>query len=180
MNARDPEEWVNEPMRRALDGVLYRWLALFCAPVAVAVVHRLNDVGWIDEALHLGLPAFLVGYIVVHLVGRLFWRGRDSSDGWMRAEETDRVSVAVTRTIGWVAVIGTGLAMIATLGTLHEPKELLMEVLVWFMLYFPLYAVAVWVTIDCAHHRLARGVNESRRRIQAYWHELGASGRPRG
>ena len=108
MDARDPQQWVDEPLRRALDGVLYRWLALFCAPVAAAVIHKAVGSDQINDAVHLCLPVFLTGYIVVHLVGRLFWHGSQPADGWIRASQTDRGTVALTRTIGWVALVGAG------------------------------------------------------------------------
>ena len=53
-----------------------------------------------------------------------------------------------------------------------------MEVLLWFPLYFPLYCLAVWVTIDCAQHRLGRGVDEAQHRFQEYWHRVGSTRRP--
>jgi hypothetical protein len=178
MDGRDPHEWVNEPLRQALDGVLYRWLALFCAPVAIAAVHKLAGDPSLDCALHVCLPAFVAGYVGVHLVGRLFWHGRGPLDGWSRAREADRGTVALTRTIGWVALVGAGLAIVAPLGTLEDPHQFLMEVLLWFPLYFPLYCLAVWVTIDCARHRLGKGVDASQHRVLEYWHEVGRTGRP--
>jgi hypothetical protein len=36
----------------------------------------------------------------------------------------------------------------------------------------PLYSLAVWVTLDCAEHRLGRGVEESRRRVDLYWRHI--------
>lgn len=177
MDARDPQQWVNEPLRRALDGVLYRWLALFCVPVAAAAIHRLASDPTVDRAIHVGVPLFLAAYIGVHLVGRIFWH-REPADGWVRAGQADRATVALTRTIGWATLFGAGLAIIAPLGTLQEPRQFLMEVLLWFPLYFPLYCLAVWVTVDCARHRLGKGVDASQHRIVEYWHQVGRSGRP--
>jgi hypothetical protein len=178
MDAREPQDWVDEPLRHALDGVLYRWLALFCIPVAAAVVHKLAGSSTVDGLLHLCVPLALAGYIGVHLVGRLFWHDRLPADGWDRAAASDRSTVAITRTTGWVAMIGAGLAMVAPLGSLGEPRQFLMEVLLWFPLLFPLYSLAVWVTIDCARHRLGRGVDEARHRFQEYWSRVGSSHRP--
>ena len=177
MAARDPESWVSEPLRRALDGVLYRWLALFCTPVAAAALHKAFGAGPIDQAVHAGIPLFLIGYIGVHLAGRRR-RNRGSPDGWLQARQVDHGTVAVARTIGLVTVIGAGLSLVAPLGTLREPRQFLMEVLLWFPLLFPLYAAAVWVTIDCARHRLGRGVEDAQHRIQQYWRQVGDSGRP--
>jgi hypothetical protein len=177
MDARDPQQWVDEPVRHALDAVLYRWLALFCAPVAVAVVHKLaSDHPTIDSAVHLGLPLFLVAYISVHLVGR-FWRRRGAPDGWACAEHADHGTVAVTRTIGWVAVIGSAMACVAPLGSMGDPRTFLEEVLLWSMVLVPLYCLAVWVTIDCARHRLGRAVDASRKRVFDYWHDVAGAGR---
>jgi len=178
MNGREPRDWVNEPVRQALDGVLYRWLALFCAPVAIAAVHKMAGDPSLDCALHVCLPAFLAGYVGIHLLGRLFWHGRGPADGWSRAVEADRGTVALTRTIGWVALFGAGMAIIAPLGTFEDPHRFLMEVLLWFPLYFPLYCLAVWVTIDCARHRLGKGVDAAQHRVFEYWHEVGRSGKP--
>jgi hypothetical protein len=180
MDARDPQRWVDEPVRRALDGVLYRWLALFCAPVACAVVHRVSSEATLDHAIHLCLPLFLAAYIAVHLVGRLFWRCTLPQEGWIRAAQADRATVALTRTVGWVTLIGAGLAIIAPLGTIAEPRQFLMEVLLWFPLLFPLYSLAVWVTVDCARHRLGRGVDEAQHRFQEYWQQVGRAGHSPG
>jgi carbon starvation protein CstA len=177
MDARDPQQWVNEPLRRALDGVLYRWLALFCVPVAAAAIHKMAASGTVDGVIHLCIPIFLAGYVGVHLVGRIFWR-KEPDDGWTRAGQADRATVALTRTIGWVTVVGAGLAIVAPLGTLLEPRQFLMEVLLWFPLLFPLYALAVWVTIDCAQHRLGKGADQSEQRFHEYWRRVSSSGRP--
>lgn len=177
MTARDPEHWIREPVRRALDGVLYRWLALFCTPVVAAALHKVAGSGPVDQAVHAGIPLFLIGYLAVHLAGRVR-RNRGSPGGWLTASEVDRGTVALVRTVGLVTIIGAGLAIVAPLGTLAEPRQFLMEILMWFPLLFPAYAAAVWVTIDCAEHRLGRGVDEERRRIQQYWRQVGDSGRP--
>lgn len=180
MDARDPQQWVDEPLRRALDGVLYRWLALFCVPVAAAVLHKLSGDPSVDHLVHVCVPLALAGYIGIHLVGRCFWRCRLPADGWERAVQADRPTVVITRTIGWATLIGAGLAIAAPLGTLAEPRKFLMEVLLWFPLLFPLYALAVWVTIDCARHRLGRGVDRSQHRFQEYWQEVKRAGHPPG
>lgn len=172
MNEQDPRDWATEPLRRALDGILYRWVALFGLPVVAAAIHATGGgKGWIDPFIHVGLGAFLVGFIGVHLLGRL-WRRRGTPDGWQQAEEVDHGTVTVARLIGWTVMIGASLALIAPLGTLADPKQFGMEVLLWFPLLFPLYCLAVWVTLDCARDRLGRAVEESRRRFHQYWHDI--------
>ena len=176
LESRDPAAWVNEPVRRALDGVLYRWLALFAASVMAAVAHKIANDGPIDRLVHIGLPLFLVGYVMVHLAGRL-WRRRGDPGGWRQARDVDRGTLLLARSVGWVALFGGALAVIATLGTLGEPRQMLMEILLWTPLMLPLYSLAVWVTLDCAEHRLGRGVEESRRRVDLYWrHVAGRAG----
>jgi hypothetical protein len=168
---RDPAAWMNEPVRRALDGVLYRWLALFAVSVTAAVGHKLANGGPADRLVHVGLPMFLVAYIAVHLVGRV-WRRRGDPGGWRQARDADRWTELLARSVGWVALFGGALAVIATLGTLGEPRQMLMEILLWTPLMLPLYSLAVWVTLDCAEHRLGRGVEESRRRVDLYWRHI--------
>lgn len=176
LERRDPVSWVNEPVREALDGVLYRWIALFGASVLSAVAHKLANEGPVDRLVHVGLPLFLASYIALHLVGRL-WRRRGDPEGWARAREADRATALVARSVGWVALFGCALAVIATLGTLGEPRQMLTEILLWTPLMLPLYSLAVWVTLDCAEHRLGRGVEESRRRVDLYWrHVAGRAG----
>jgi hypothetical protein len=171
MEWQDPGTWATEPMRRALDGILYRWVALFGLPVLAAILHAIGaSHEWLDTLVHVGLAAFLVGFIVVHLVGRI-WRRHGAPDGWTQAAEADRGTVAVARVVGWTVVIGAGLAIIAPLGSLGDAKQFGMEILLWFPLLFPLYCLAAWCTIDCARDRLGRAASESRQRLQDYWRD---------
>jgi hypothetical protein len=174
---QDPSYWATEPLRCALDAIVYRWVALFGLPVVAAVIHATGGgKGWLDPFIHAGQGAFLVGFIGVHLLGRL-WRRHGSPGGWQQAVEVDRGTVTVARLIGWTVMIGTGLALIAPLGTLADPKQFGMEVLLWFPLLFPLYCLAVWVTIDCARDRLGRAVEESQRRFHQYWRDIAQQGK---
>jgi hypothetical protein len=169
MDGRDPREWATEPLRSALDGILYRWITLFALAVVAAVVHALaRGTEPLNTVVHVGQGAFLVGFIGVHLLGRL-WRGRGAADGWQQAREADHATVTVARTVGWAVLVGAALALIAPLGSLADPKGFGMEVLLWCPVLFPLYCLAVWVTLDCAKHRLGRAVNESQRRFHEYW-----------
>jgi hypothetical protein len=174
----DPQRWALEPVRRALDGVLYRWVALFGTAVAAALVHALNGGAQpIDRMVHIGLPAFLAVFVLVHLVG-LIWRRHGATDGWEQASSADHATVLVARSVGWVILVGAALAVVAPLGTLSHFKAFWMEVLLWFPLYFPLYCAAVWLTIGCARDRLGRGVEESQRRLHQYWRDLSRSAKP--
>lgn len=168
----DPRAWAVEPLRRALDAILYRWIALFGLPVVAAVAHVVGaSREWVDTLVHIGLGAFLLGYIGVHLVGKL-WRRHGAPDGWQQAQQADRGTVAVARTVGWVVLFGAALALVSPLGSMADPKQFGMEVLLWFPLLFPLYCLAVWCTIDCARDRLGRAAEESRRRFRDYWRDL--------
>lgn len=172
----DPQAWASEPLRRALDAVLYRWIALFGLPVVAALAHALNGGAEpLNSLVHVGLPAILIGFIGVHLVG-LLWRDRGAPDGWRQAASADHATVVVTRSVGWVALMGAALAMIAPLGTLSDPRAFALEVLLWFPLLFPLYCLAVWITLECARHRLGRAAEESKRRFQEYWRDVARHG----
>jgi hypothetical protein len=179
MQRLEPRAWAEEPLRRALDAILYRWLALFGLPVLAAVVHAIAaGRAWLDTLVHVGIGACLVGFIGVHLVGRI-WRRHGAPDGWDEARGADRGTVAVAHGIGWVVLVGAALALVAPLGTLADPERFGMEVLLWFPLLFPLYCLAVWCTIDCAHDRLGRAADESRQRLHAYWREVARGARSR-
>lgn len=170
MTEGDPRDWVNEPLRRAVDGILYRWIGLFGLTVVGAVAHALGAANpRVDTAVHFGLPLVLVAFIAVHLVGRP-WRRRGAADGWERAAEADGGTVVFTRAVGLAVVIGCPLALVAPLASVGDGASFITEVLLWFPLLWPLYALAVWVTLDCARHRLGRAVDESHRRMLAYWH----------
>lgn len=172
MEATDPRTWATEPLRRALDGILYRWVALFGLPIVAAVLHAVGaSRDWVDTLVHVGLGAFLLGFIGVHVVGRI-WRRHGAPDGWAQATEADRGTVAVARVVGWTVVIGAALALIAPLGSLSDARAFGMEILLWFPLLFPLYCLAVWCTIDCARDRLGRAADESRQRFHDYWRDI--------
>jgi hypothetical protein len=172
MQPLEPRAWAEEPLRRALDAILYRWLALFGLPVTAAVVHAIGaERAWLDGLVHVGTGAFLAGFISVHLLGRI-WRRHGAADGWAEARSADRGTVAVAHGIGWVVLVGAALALIAPLGTLADPKRFGMEVLLWFPILFPLYCLAVWCTIDCARDRLGRAAEESRQRLHDYWRDV--------
>jgi hypothetical protein len=176
LKAPDPRAWADQPIRCAIDGILYRWIALFALPVVAALLHRLaGGAEPLDSIVHVGLLAFLVAFIGVHLFGRL-WRQHGAPDGWQQADAVDHQTVVVTRSVGWVVVIGAALAFIAPLGTFAQPKEFGMEVLLWFPILFPLYMLAVWVTLDCARDRLGRGVDESQSRLHRYWRRVAGRG----
>jgi len=180
MEWRDPRSWADEPILRALDAILYRWILLFGLPVLAAVLHAVIDGrGWLDTAVHAGVAGSLLAFIGVHLIGRL-QRRHGSPDGWATAGDADRSTVAVARGIGWVVVIGAALALVAPLGSLAEPKAFGMEVLLWFPLLFPLYSLAVWCTIDCARDRLGRAADESRQRLHTYWQDVANRGQGGG
>ena len=180
MEPQDPRTWAAEPLRRALDAILYRWLALFGLPVAAAMAHAVGaSREWVDTLVHVGLGAFLVGFIGVHLVGRL-WRRHGAPDGWQQARAADRGTVAVARTIGWVVLLGAALALVAPLGSVSDPRQFGMEVLLWFPILFPMYCLAVWCTIDCARDRLGRAADESRQRFRDYWRDLARKAHPGG
>jgi hypothetical protein len=168
----DPRSWAAEPLRRALDAILYRWIALFGLAVVAAVAHVVGaSREWVDTAVHMGLGAFLLGFIGLHLVGRV-WRRHGSADGWRQARDADRGTVAVARTVGWVVLVGAAMALVSPLGTLADPKQFGMEILLWFPILFPLYCLAAWCTIDCARDRLGRAAEESRQRFRDYWRDL--------
>jgi hypothetical protein len=176
MERQDPRTWATEPIRRALDAILYRWLALLGLPVAAAVAHALGaSREWVDTLVHVGLGAFLVGFIGVHLLGRL-WRRHGAPDGWDQAEAADRGTVTVARSVGWVVLLGAALALAAPLGSLSDPRQFGMEVLLWFPILFPLYCLAVWCTIDCARDRLGRAAEESRQRFLEHWRDVARRG----
>lgn len=159
-----------DPVRRALDAILTRWLGIYVLAASVVVGPLLTGVA--AELVPLwrcALPVFLLGFITVHLVHR---RQEARSDGWRRACEVDAARVAVLMLVGALAVVLVAACLLA----IFWPYEDLVEVvLVGAMappILVPLYVVSVWVAVDCATRRLARSADEADRALRDYWRDV--------
>lgn len=163
----EPQRRVSEPIRRALDAIILRWLAVYVVAASAAACPVLCA---FDERLmplcRAALPVFLVGFIGVHLVHR---RRARRSDGWRRAFEADPGNARMAIIVGACGLAGVALS----LASLFCPYESFVHALgiigIWVPIFAPLYAVAVWVAVDCAGRRLARSADDADRSFRDYW-----------
>lgn len=172
MALEDPRREVVEPLRRALDAIVLRWLGVYVLAATCVVCPFLC--GWglaVEDVVHACLPIFLVGFIGVHLLWR---RPTLRHDGWRRAFEAEPGAARLALAVGGVAMAGVLFAMVAIYCPLGERTALAEALGIWFPILAPLYAGAIWVAIDCSVCRLGRSADASDRRFRSYWKHLSA------
>lgn len=174
----DPRRQVVEPFRRALNAILLRWIGIYVLAASVVVCPALCGFGVpAEDVVHACLPLFLVGFIAVHLVHRQRAARRD---GWRRAFEADAASARLVVLVGGATMAGVAAALLAIFCPLGEPMAAFEALGIWFPLLAPLYAGAIWISIDCSVRRLANSADASDRRLRRYWHDVAAAAHPGG
>jgi hypothetical protein len=168
----EPQRRIDEPLRRALDAILVRWLGLYVLAGTSAALPLLCRVDHAHMALwRAALPLFLLGFIAVHLVHRHRAR-RD--DGWERAMRADAGTARVALSVGLAGLFAVALALVAIFCPYESPLEAIALLGIWAPILVPLYAVSAWVAIDCARRRLAASADEADRRLREYWQGVAA------
>ncbi len=170
----DPRRQIAEPFRGALDALVLRWMGVYVLAASVVVCPSFCSVGiHVEHLIHACLPLFLVGFIAVHLI----WRhSQPRSDGWRRAFEEDPGDARLTILVGGAAMAGVAAALIAIFCPLGEPMAVAVALGVWFPIMAPLYAGAIWVSIDCSIRRLGRSADTSDHRFRDYWRHVAEHG----
>jgi hypothetical protein len=163
-----------EPFRRALDALVLRWVGIYVVAASVVVCPFLCSVGVHEEHLiHACLPVFLAGIIAVHLIWR---RPASRQDGWRRAFEEDPRDAGITVLVGGAATAGVAAALIAIFCPLGEPMALAVALGIWFPILAPLYAGAIWVSIDSSIRRLGSSADAADRSVRDYWRHVADHG----
>ena len=162
---------MREPLRRALDAILLRWLGLYVLAASVIVCPILCGVGlehmpWWRAAL----PLFLAGFIAVHLLHRT---RAARADAWERAVAADPGSIRLLLLVGFLAITFVGLCLVSIFWPYEDPFEIVIVTAIGAPILVPLYVVSVWVAIDCATRRLARSADDSDRALRDYWRSVG-------
>lgn len=173
----DPRRAMAEPYRRALDALVLRWVGIYALAASVVVCPFLCSVGVHEEHLiHACLPVFLAGFIAVHLLWR---RPASRRDGWRRAFEQDPRDARIAILVGGAAIAGVALALTAIFCPLGDEMSLAVSLGIWFPILAPLYAGAIWVSIDCSVRRLGSSADNADHTFRDYWRHL-AEGEHRG
>lgn len=166
----DPEARLRAPIRRALDAILLRWLGLYVLAGVVIVCPVLCGVGVAHMPIwRAALPAFLVGFIGIHLWHR---RRAARSDGWRLAASVDRGSIALLALVGLAALVLVAIGFVAIFWPYENPFEVVLVTSMGGPLLVPLWVVATWVALDCATRRLARSADEADRALREYWEHV--------
>jgi hypothetical protein len=163
---------IDEPLRRALDAILLRWLGLYVLAGSSAALPLLCQVDHEHMALWRAvLPLFLLGFIAVHLVHR---HRAPREDGWDRAAHADPGSARLTLGVGLAGLFAVALSLVAIFCPYESPLEAVALLGIWAPILIPLYAVSAWVAADCARRRLAASADEADRRLREYWQGVAA------
>ncbi len=163
---------IEEPLRRALDAILLRWLGLYVLAGSSAALPLLCQVDHEHMALwRAALPVFLVGFIAVHLLHR---RRAARDDGWERAVRADPGSARLTFGVGLAGLFAVALSLVAIFCPYESPLEAIALLGLWTPILVPLYALSAWVAVDCARRRLAASADEADRRLREYWRGVAA------
>jgi hypothetical protein len=170
----DPRREMAEPFRRALDALVLRWVGIYLLAASVVVCPFLCGAGIHEEHLiHACLPVFLVGFIAVHLIWR---RPAPRHDGWQRAFEEDPRDARLAVGVGLAAIAGLTLALVAIFCPLGDQMALAVALGIWLPILAPLYAGAIWVSIDCSIRRLGSSADSADSSFRDYWRHVAEHG----
>lgn len=158
------------PVRRALDAILLRWLGLYVLAGSVVACPILCGVG-VDHLpwWRAVLPLFLVGFIAVHLRHR---QRAVRADGWQRAVTVDPGSVGVLFLVGALTLVCVAVCLASMFWPYDDPIEVMLFTSVGGPILVPLYAISIWVAVDCATRRLARSADDADRAVRDYWRQV--------
>jgi len=157
-------------IRRALDAILLRWLGLYVLAAVIVVCPVLCGVGVGHMPIwRAALPAFLVGFIGIHLWHR---RRAARSDGWRVAASVDRGTVALLALVGLAALVLVPIGFVAIFWPYENPFEVVLVTSMGGPLLVPLWVTATWVALDCATRRLACSADEADQALRDYWRNV--------
>jgi hypothetical protein len=176
MSVPDPRQVVEEPVRRALGGVIARGVALVAVVGALAacplVFHP--DVPTRD-ALAVAAPVLLIAYALLVNARRLARGGTSPmarEEAWVRASEVDAADAQLGRMIATCVPAGL-LVALGVLAWPHLTDANQNLAAAWVVLGLPsmtfawMFASTTW--LDACRDDLARAEGESDARFRRYW-----------
>ncbi len=170
-----PVEYVAEPMRLALDGIVAKGTLVFAgAAIAVAVTIMPVDRGVRILTYHV-LPGLLAHYVLSRFIPAPGRRHvAPDSAAWDRARELDPSDTRFARVIQLIVPAGTLLAGAALLCPhLADPDDQARVLGVFLPLFVLLWVGVTFAWIDECRGRLAAAAADSDRRFRAYWAGIG-------
>jgi len=165
---------VRAPLRAALDRII-TWGAVgyALAAVVVAVPALCPLPPDLHEAAHVALPVLVVAHLVVRTAIRVAAgppSGEATRAAWAEARAFDRSTTLVAAVVVAAGSIGLLLALfVLVVPHVTNAAEAGLYAAVWIPLLGVIWALATVSIVEGARDRLAYAVEESDRRLRAYW-----------
>lgn len=173
MTIPDPRT-ITEPLRRTLDRLLLKWLAIYVLAASAVIGPALCSIDkGAEDLVHAVLPVFLLGFIGFHLLHR---RPHVREDGWRRAFEADAGDARVAIGVALAATLGVLAALVAIFCPHGQPMALGVALGIWLPIMGPLYSVAIWLAVDCSVRQLGESADAADRELRLYWRRVSQRG----
>ena len=173
MTIPDPRT-INAPLRRTLDRLLLKWLGTYVLAASAVIGPVLCDIdNGGEDLVHAALPFFLLGFIAFHLGHR---RPHVREDGWRKAFEADAGNARFAVGVAAAATLGVLAALVAIFCPHGDPMELGVALGVWLPIMAPLYAIAIWLAVDCSIRQLGESADAADLALRAYWQRVSQHG----